>query len=121
MEKEMSLRMTLLAIGVIGGGALAAASAGFAADTPAAKPAPQGQGMMGGQQGQGQGMMGGSQGQGTTGQSQSQGMMGGSQGQGMMGMMTQMTRMAENCNRMMETANNTPSALAKPPAQKTPG
>jgi hypothetical protein len=47
-----------------------------------------------------------------------QGMMGGQQNQGMMGMM--MTQMVENCNRMMEGANNNPHAPTKPPAQ-TPG
>lgn len=63
----MSPKMTLLAIAVIAGGSLAAASTGFAADTPAAKPAAQGQGMMGATNPASQGMMGGQQGQGTMG------------------------------------------------------
>lgn len=93
----MSWRITSLVGAVIIG--VAAASAGFAADPPATNPAPQGQGMMGDQQGQG--MM------------------------GMMNMMTQMSRMADACTHMMDTANNmmqppnnNPPAPATPPAQK---
>jgi hypothetical protein len=97
----MSWRMTPFTAAIVVAGGIAVASVGFAADTPTANPAPQGQGMMGGQQGQG--------------------MMGGQQGQGMMNMMPQMTRMVENCNGMMETANNNPPAPAKPPEQKPPG
>jgi hypothetical protein len=67
--------MTPLAAAIIIAGGIAATSAAFAEDTPATNPAPQGQGMMGGQQGQG--MMG-----------ENGGMM------GMMNMMPQMTRMA---------------------------
>ena len=88
----MSWRMTPLAAAIIIAGGMAATSAAFAEDTPATNPAPQGQGMMGGQQ-----------------------------GQGMMNMMTQMTRTVENCNRMMETANNNLPAPAKPPEQTPPG
>jgi hypothetical protein len=97
----MSSKLTLPAIAFVVFGGLAAASAGFAQNAPTAKPAPQGQGMMGGQQGQG--------------------MMGGEQGQGMMNMMGQMTRMMENCNRMMESANLNPANPTKPPAQTPPG
>jgi hypothetical protein len=94
--------MTPLAAAIIIAGGIAATSAGFAGDTPAANPAPQdqAQGMMGGQQGQS--MMG-----------NSGNMM------GMMNMMTQMSRMVEDCNHMMESASA--AAPAKPPAQTPPG
>ncbi len=63
----------------------------------------------------GQGMMGGA------GPAQSHGMMGGgmmgNKGSGMMGMMSAMTRMANNCNRMMESANN----KSHHPATSAPG
>ncbi|MDE2583742.1 MAG: hypothetical protein KGL52_19060 [Rhodospirillales bacterium] len=63
----------------------------------------------------GQGIMGGA------GAAQGHGMMGGgtmgSHGGGMMGMMSAMTRMASNCNRMMESANN----KSHHPAASAPG
>ena len=63
----------------------------------------------------GQGIMGGA------GAAQGHGMMGGetmgSHGGGMMGMMSAMTRMANNCNRMMESANN----KSHHPAASAPG
>ena len=46
-------------------------------------------------------------------------------GPGMIGgtgnMMSEMNRMAANCNRMMESANQAPAAPAKPPSQTPPG
>ena len=94
----MISKTTLPAIALAVFGGLAIASAGFAQNSPAATPAPQGQGMMGGQQGQG--------------------MMGGQQGQGMMDMMGSMTRMMNSCSSMMESANTKPSAPAPAPGQK---
>ena len=88
----MSWRMTPLAAAVIVAGGIAATSAGFAEDTPTANPAPQGQGMMGGQH-----------------------------GQGMMNMMTHMMNMMTQMNRMMESPNNNPPAPAKPPTEPSPG
>jgi hypothetical protein len=85
--------MTPLAVAIIIAGGIAATSAGIAGDTPAAKPALQ---------------------------DQAQGMMGnGGNMVGMMNKMTQMSRMVEDCNHMMESASAT--APAKPPAQTPPG
>lgn len=94
---------TVLTIGVV------SASTGFAQGstpgTPVAptgpapvSPAPQGQGMM-----QGGGMMGGH------GQMDGKGMANG----GMMDMMSAMTRMANNCNAMMESAAHAPATPDK--------
>ena len=88
----MSSKLTLPAIALVVFGGLAGASAGFAHNPPSATPtpAPQGQGMMGG-----------------TGDMNNT-----------MNMMGQMTKMMDNCNRMMESANQKPAAPATPPGQK---
>lgn len=94
------LAATVLTIGVV------SASTGFAQgsspETPVApapvSPAPQGQGMM-----QGGGMMDGH------GQMDGKGMANG----GMMDMMSAMTRMANNCNTMMESAAHAPATPDK--------
>ena len=95
----MSSKMTLPAIAVVVFGGLAAAAAGFAQNAPAANPAPQGQGMMGG----------------TNPAPQSQSTMGGTGNMAdMMSMMRQMTRMMENCDRMMESHMQQPATAPQP-------
>ncbi len=94
------LAAAILTIGVASTTA-ALAQTNAPAAPPQQAPSPmQGQGM------QGQGMMGG---QGTA---NGQGMMGG--GGNMMEMMGAMTRMANTCNSMMESANHGAKAPAKP-------
>ena len=92
----MSWKMTPFAAAIVVAGGIAATSAGFAQNPPPSTPAPQGQGMMGGQQGQGN--MG-----------------------DMMNMMTQMNDMMATCNNMMKSANQKPAAPATPPVQGKPG
>lgn len=84
----MYKKMAPLVAAIVFAGGIAAGSAGFAADAPTANPAPQGQGMMGGQKGQD--MMGGNG-----------------------DMMGAMTRMMNSCSSMMESANK-PAAPATP-------
>src|SRR5215469_3953278 len=97
----MSLKTILPAIVITLLGSLAIGPAGFAQDAAPDHPANQSQGMMGG----------------TNPSPQASGMMGGTSE---MNMMRQMTRMMENCNRMMESAYPNPPAPEKPPATKTP-
>ena len=99
----------LLATALLSLGVAAAPAALAQTPTPASPPSKRpaqmgGQGMMGGAgAARGHGMMGG-------------GTMGG-RGSGMMGMMSAMTRMANNCNRTMESANN----MSHHPATSAPG
>ncbi len=94
-----NLKTFLMAVALVTGSA--SASAVFAETPSAANPTqqdqakPNGQGMM---NGQGQGMNG-------------QGMMGGG---GMMNMMSEMTRMMDNCNRMMESGMHGSATPQKP-------
>ena len=87
-------RLLATAVLTLGVATAALAQTPAPASPPSKLPAQMGgQGMMGGAgTAQGHGMMGG-------------GMMG-NKGAGMMDMMSAMTRMANNCNRMMESANN---------------
>ena len=94
----MSSKMILPAIAITLLGSLAIGAVGFAQDAPSAHPANQSQGMMGG----------------TNPSPRGPGMMGGT-------MMRQMTQMMENCNRMMESADQNPPAPEKPPVAETPG
>lgn len=88
------LAAAILTIGIATSAALAQTNAPAAPPSQAPSPM-QGQGMMGGQ-----------------GTANGQGMMGG--GGNMMEMMSAMTRMANTCNSMMESASHGSGAPAKP-------
>jgi hypothetical protein len=99
----MSRKSTLPTIAMMFLSSFATVSAGFAQDSRATGPA-QREMMDGTNPAQhGQGMMG------STGDTAK-----------MMNMMRQMTRMMENCNRMMESADQSPPVPEKPPAAQTP-
>jgi hypothetical protein len=102
----MSSQTILPAIAITLLGSLAIGSAGFAQDAPPAHPANQSQGMMGG----------------TNPSPPGPGMMDGTGNMAdMMNTMRQMTQMMENCNRMMEGADQNLPAPEKPPVAETPG
>jgi hypothetical protein len=125
--------MNLPAIALAVLACLSVASVGFAQNAAPPGSAEQGQGVVSGT-GSGHahgmtGMMGDAssvpQGQNTKGAPNSaspdQGMMGGSGNMAeIMNMMHQMTRMMENCNRMMESTAQDPALPNKPPTASTP-